>query len=214
MSQRFWLPASLCLLTACPTTQVGADADSSVDVATSEQLRVAWTARPDPIPGSAGSNTTVEHAVFRTRDLRVIGDVTPAPLARFALEWGTGVPPMARAFPDAQLGTYSRLLFSLDPGSDRFSYEISGHTEVQNVTYAYVIRDPQPASVALDFTITLPPGGAATIPVRVEVDKLVNRVDFRQVALVDNQLVVDDTSSQIAGVRNQLAQAFGVHDDD
>jgi hypothetical protein len=213
MSQRFWLPASLCLLTACPTTPVGADADSSVDVATSEQLRVAWTARPDPIPGSVGSNNTVEHAVFRTRDLRVIGDVTPAPLARFALEWGAGVTPVARAFPDAQLGTYSRLLFALDPGSDRFSYEISGHAEVQNVTYAYVIRDPQPASIALDFTITLPPGGTATIPVRVEIDKLVNRVDFRQVAVVDNQLIVDDTSSQIAAVRNELAQAFGVHDD-
>lgn len=217
MSQRFWLPALLCSLGACtPPPEVSGDAsvDSDGGGPTSEQLRVAWEPRPSAIPGPSSSDATIERVVYRIRDLRVIGDATPSPLPRFALEWAAGVTPVPSAFSDAQLGTYSRLLFSLDPGNDSFAYEISGQVDVDKVRYPYVIRDTQPFSIALDFTITLPPGGAATIPVRVEVDKLVNRVDFRQVTPVGGQRIVDGSSSQLAAVRNELSQAFGVHNDD
>ncbi len=214
MFRRLWLPASLCLLGGCPTTTTDPDASVTIDVPASGQLRVAWLARPDPIPGPSSSNATIERAVFRTRDLRLIGDVTPAPLPRLALDWAGGVSPAQSAFPDAQLGTYSRLLFSLDPGSDGFAYEISGQVEVEGVRFPYVIRDPQPASIALEFVVTLAPGGTAVIPVRVEIDTLINRVDFQKVTPIDGQLIVDAASSQLAAVRDELDDAFGVHDDD
>jgi hypothetical protein len=211
MPRQLWLPALLCLIAAC--TQHAADPDASVaiDVASPGALQVTWSARPEVIPGRSDSDLSIERAVFRTRDLRVIGDATPAALPRFALEWAAGVNPAPRVFPDAQLGTYSRLLFSLDPGGDTFAYEISGKVEVEDVLYPFVIRDRQPVPIALDFVITLAPGESAVIPVRVEIDKLASRVEFEHVVPTAGQLIVEDGNSELAGVRSELAQAFGVH---
>lgn len=199
-------------LVACsgpPAPEIDAGPDGDAPAAAG--LSIDWQSRPSSIPGPSGSNSTVDRIAFQARDLRVIGEPAPLTLPRLVVEWATGIVPARREVPNATPATYSRVLFTLDPGTETYAYQIAGTVEVDQVVYPFIIRDRTAAAIAMDFAIVLPPGGQASIPIRVEADKLVQSVDFRGVSPTAGTLIVEDGSPELAKVRAELPKSFGVH---
>jgi hypothetical protein len=110
----------------------------------------------------------------------------------------------------ASPGLYSRLRFKLE-GKDEeeekeYAYEITGQADVSGTVRPFTIRDTDEISFSLDFSILLMAGKRATIPVRVEIDKLIQAADFASAPIVDGTCVVENSSA----VRDAARTAFGV----
>jgi hypothetical protein len=165
------------------------------------------------IPSEPSSDVTIERAVFLQDDLRVLGEAGTFLLERDRLEWSRGIVPVPLPVMGASPGLYARLLFELegDEEDNEYAYEITGTVKINDVFQPFTIRDTASFQLALDFSIELPAGGTVMIPVRIEIDKLVDAVDFQQVQPDDGIYVVDRQSSQISAVRAVLSSAFGVH---
>jgi len=63
--------------------------------------------------------------------------------------------------------------------------------------------------VSLEFSIMLPAGATARIPVLVELDKLVEAVDFAQAPIDDGQFLVEG-GPPLDAVRAKLREAFAI----
>jgi hypothetical protein len=159
------------------------------------------------------SEATLERAVFRTHDLRVVGDAGPIELDRKSLEWARGIVPAPDIPAGAPTGLYSRLLFELegddDGGGEEYAYELVGTARVGATTRPFTIRDAGEVELSLEFSIMLRAGEAARIPVRVELDKLVEAVDFAQVPVIDGRFLVE-SGAQLAAVRDKAREAFSI----
>ncbi len=177
-------------------------------------LTITWESRPGVIPSEPSSDVTIERVVFQQDELRLVGDAGPLQLDREELEWSRDITPAALPVPGAVPGLYSRLLFELegdDEGEeDEYAYEITGTVKVNASFEPFTIRDTGELTMSLDFSVMLPVGGEATIPVRVEIDKIVDVVDFSQVQKQDGRYLVENGSSQLSAVRNAVRGAFGV----
>ncbi|MDQ3364061.1 MAG: hypothetical protein M3680_01340 [Myxococcota bacterium] len=195
-------------LTACPGDDgVTPDARDASDGA---GLAITWESRPDTIPGDASSNDTIDSAVFRLENIRVVGDAGPIAVGALTVQWAAGIVPGPVAVDQAPPGLYSRLLFDLAPGPAGFAYEITGTVEVDGASRPFTIRDRAARPISLDYSITLRPGGEATIPVRVESDRLAKAVDFEELPFINGRYLVEDDAT-LAAVRAELASSLGVH---
>lgn len=175
-------------------------------------LTITWTSRPAQIPGALSPDLRIDRAAFRQDDLRVEGEPGTARLDRDELEWASGVTPADLPVTGASPGLYALLSFKLegDEEDDEYAYEITGSVRVNGQDREFTIRDTNNFGISLGFSITLPAGGTATIPVHVDLDELVNAVDFEQLQPEDGKYLVDRNSSQISEVRNAIRGAFGV----
>ncbi|MBA3822223.1 MAG: hypothetical protein H0X17_25280 [Deltaproteobacteria bacterium] len=201
-------------LTGCPGDDGGptdaGDANDANDANDGAGLAITWESRPDTIPGDTSSGNTIASAMFRLENLRVVGDAGPLTVGALTLQWAAGVVPAAVTVEQAPPGLYSRLLFDLAPGPTGFAYEITGTVEVNGASRPFTIRDRAARSLSLDYSITLPPGGRATIPVRVESDRLVEAIDFDPLPFANGRYLVEDDAT-LAAVRAELASSLGVH---
>src|SRR5262245_6080764 len=97
-------------------------------------LSIVWIGRPDMIASEPSSDITIERAVFRQDDLRVVGDAGTFGLDRDVLEWSRGIVPAELPVTGALPGLYARFLFALDGDDDLdpkvYSYEITGTAKV------------------------------------------------------------------------------------
>jgi hypothetical protein len=173
-------------------------------------LFIEWQSQPAVIPGPVSAGVTIEHADFRLDDLRVISDSTPIDLDLEELSWSRDAVPGTLAVMGASPGLYSRLRFKLE-GKDEeeekeYAYEITGQADVSGTVRPFTIRDTDEISFSLDFSILLMAGKRATIPVRVEIDKLIQAADFASAPIVDGTCVVENSSA----VRDAARTAFGV----
>jgi len=178
-------------------------------------LTIQWSSRPEAIPSTPSSDRTIDRAVFRQDDLRLVGDAGTFPLDRDKLTWERGIVPTPLPVMGAAPGLYSRLLFELD-GSDgseeEYAYEITGTVKVNDTFQPFTIRDTSDLALSLEFSIMLTAGQSAIIPVRIEIDKMAGAVNFQSVSMVDGRYLVDKDSSQISAVRAAVRDAIGVHD--
>lgn len=173
-------------------------------------LFIEWQSRPEVIPGPVSAGVTIEHADFRLDDLRVISDSTPIDLDLEELSWSRDAVPGTLAVMGASPGLYSRLRFKLE-GKDEeeekeYAYEITGQADVSGTVRPFTIRDTGEVSITLDFSLLLTAGERATIPVRVEIDKLIQAADFASAPIVDGTCVVENSSA----VRDVARTSFGV----
>lgn len=196
---------------ATPPDGGGGSIDSSVPVGTG--LTVTWESQPSQLPSALSPDVTIERAVVHQDDLRVVGDAGTFPLDRGALEWAQGIAPTELPVPSAPPGLYSRLLFELDGdtggGSEQYAYEIVGTARVNGTTRPFTIRDTSELTLSLDFSIELRIGGSATIPVRLELDRIVNAVDFDQLSPNNGRYLVENGHPQMPAVRAAVRAAFG-----
>jgi hypothetical protein len=178
-------------------------------------LTVTWESQPSSFPGTPSSNITIQSAVVHQDELRVVGDAGTFPLDRDELQWAQGLAPEELKVPSAPPGLYSKLLFELDGDTDggvvEYAYEIVGTVKVNDVTRSFTIRDTAEIMLSLDFSVELRVGGSATIPVRLELDRIVNAVDFGQFS-PDNtgRYLVENGHLQMPAVRAAVRAAFGV----
>ncbi|HWU85699.1 MAG TPA: hypothetical protein VN253_00385 [Kofleriaceae bacterium] len=200
-----------CTALALLAVTVGCPADdTTLPDGGATDLRVEWTGQPATLPDQVSSEATLERAVFRPHDLRVVGDAGPIRLDRQTLEWARGINPAPDVVAGAPPGLYSRLLFDLEGDDGSYGYELIGTARVNSTTRPFTIRDRGELSLSVEFSIMLPAGAAERIPVRVELDKLVEAVDFSQAPVVDGRYLVED-ATQLSAVRAKLREAFSVH---
>jgi len=177
-------------------------------------LIVQWNSRPSTIPSGPASNATIDRVVIRQDDLRVVGDAGSLELDRDRLEWSRGIAPTALPVTGALPGLYSRLLFELDGSEgamEEYAYEITGTVKIGNAFQPFTIRDTADLSLSLELSVTLPAGGSAVIPVRIEIDKVVGVVSFSQVPKQDGRYLLDESSPQISNVRAAVRAAFSIN---
>jgi hypothetical protein len=208
MGVRIAAAALLAATAGCPADDTALPDGGGTDGGT--ELRVEWTGRPAALPAALSSDLTLERAMLRTEDLRVVGDASTLELRREELEWERDAAPAPDVVAGAPPGLYSRLLFEVEGEGDEYSYELSGMVRVGTTTRPFLIRDREELAISLDFSIMLKAGASARIPVRVELDKLVEAVDFAQVPVQGGTYLVED-GAQLASVRDKLRQAFSVH---
>ncbi|HSJ99931.1 MAG TPA: hypothetical protein VK932_01775 [Kofleriaceae bacterium] len=210
---RIALVAALAMAAGCPNERPPVP---PVDSGGGNGLVITWESRPRVIPSEPSSDATIERVAFHQDDLRLVGDAGTIELARDELEWARGITPTALPVAGAVPGLYSRLLFELDGdddvGREEYAYEITGTVKVNASFEPFTIRDTGDLTMTLDFSVMLAVGGDATIPVRVEIDKIVDVVDFSQVGKQDGRYLVENGSPQLSAVRTAVRAAFGVSD--
>jgi hypothetical protein len=209
-----WITFAVAVATAATGCFVGNNGDDGGDDdGGGGGLTIEWNGHPSTIPSEPSSDITVDRAVFHLDDLRLVGDAGPIDLDRDQLEWSRGIAPTALPVAGALPGLYSRLLFDLDGSNDgevTYAYEITGTVKVNDSFQPYTLRDTNDLTLSLDFSIMLPAGGTATIPVRIEIDKMVNVINFSQVPMQDGRYLVDATSPQISNLRAAVRAAFSI----
>jgi hypothetical protein len=215
MRASLWITFAVAVATAATGCFVGNDppGDDGDDGGGGGGLTIEWNGQPSTIPSEPSSDITIDRAVFHLDDLRLVGDAGPIDLDRDKLEWSRGIVPTALPVMGALPGLYSRLLFDLDGSDDgevTYAYEITGTVKVNDSFQPYTLRDTSDLTLSLDFSIMLPAGGIATIPVRIEINKVVEVINFSQVSTQDGRYLVDDTSPQISNVRAAVRAAFSV----
>ena len=187
--------------------------DPTPDAQGNGGLTIQWSSRPGMIPSEPSSDLTIDRAVFQQDDLRLIGDAGSIDLTRDELEWSRGIVPPALPVTGALPGLYSRLLFELDGSDDgeiEYAYEITGTVKVNDAFQPFTIRDTADLALSLELSVMLAAGESATIPVRIELDKIVQVVNFSQVSKQDGRYLLDESSSQISNVRSAVRAAFSI----
>lgn len=173
-------------------------------------LFIEWQSQPQVIPGPVSAGVTIERADFRLDDLRLISDSPTIDLDLEDLSWSRDAVPGTLAVMSASPGLYSLLRFKLEgedeEGKKEYAYEITGQADVSGTVRPFAIRDTGDISFSLEFSILLMAGERATIPVRVEIDKLIQAADFASAPIVDGTCLVENVSA----VRDAAGAAFGV----
>lgn len=195
----------LALVTGCPPgDEVPRDSGEATG------LSIEWESRPESFPGETSFNVTIDRARFRLESLRVVGDAGPLAIPEVTLAWASGISPPELKLDDAPSGLYSRLLFDVAAGSTDYAYEIAGTIDIDNTTRSFVVRDRASLSLSLDYSLVLSPGNEVSLPVRVEIDKLLEAIDFDVVPVQNGGYLIEDGDPQLVDVRTELAGAFSV----
>lgn len=153
-------------------------------------LRVSWDDTP-AIPGTFGTGVMVTSVKLRIGLLHVIGDAGIPELTTrmdFDVVWSAATGgPFDLQFPNAEPALYSQISLQLDGEGIAPSYEILGTVMNGGTPEPFKISDT--AQVPLDITgysAQLFPGGAVELPIRVQIQKVIDAVDLRTARLAGN----------------------------
>jgi len=180
-------------------------------------LNVAWSARPSTIPGAVTDKIMITSATFRPQILRVIGDAGPGDTRTtqlaFELAWSSSKTPATINFPSAPTGLYSEILVEIDGLFINYSYELKGtvHRDSDNKTWDFYIHDRNNLEVSItSLGVTLDPGAAVTIPIRVDFEHALTSINYDQLTVSGTTLELDTSDSQMDNFRSALAESFRV----
>jgi hypothetical protein len=213
-----WVFVAAFALGGCPGP---ADPEPDAAVHGDVGVRLAWsTQHPNNIPGPAKANITITSAKFSLFNVRVISDVAPddprTRLPQLDLAWSEGVMPAVNAFIDAPPGIYSRVGFELaEHGDIEVSYEITGTARIEALEVPFRIVDTGEFDVSVSHKrTTLAPGADAEMGVRLDFEKVIDRVDFMELPIVEGVRVLDENSAQIEDVRQAVKNDLFDENDD
>lgn len=202
------------LVAGCPADDVGGP-----DAATSSGVELRWVTRPTTVPGAVDPELDLTSATLHLRNLRLVGDAGAGDprttMATVDLSWSAGAAPAPAGFPDAPPGLYARLLCDLDRGAAPFAFELTGTVVTDDdQREPFAIRDTAPLAIDADFSIDAAPGVRTAIVVRVELDAVVEGLDFDAAPVIEGVRVIGPGDPQLTAVRDKLDDALGVHDSD
>ena len=188
------------------------DASASSDAAAQLQgLLVTWDSGPGKIPGMIDPDLTVTSALFHVDHLQVIGDNgQPMTNTAFDLGWqAMGENPATVSFFNAPAGLYSQLNIEIDAAVGSPSYVISGTVRISGDVKPFRIEDRGSMDIDVKgYMVTLPPGGDATLPVRLDLKPALDAVNWGQVNEDQGVRVLTESGSQIDEFRDKLDDAF------
>jgi hypothetical protein len=179
-------------------------------------LFVPWRVNPD-IPSTLATGATIESATFRMSSLRVIGDAgasDPSTTQQsFAVTWDGTQAPVPVAFSTAPSGLYSKVSLAIDGAFVNDSYLITGHAVSNGTTYSYTIHDAFALSVDLSANAQLDPGGATSIPIKIDLASCIGAVDWNLVHLDNGVLNLDTDDDWLPFFRQLLISSFSIDGD-
>ncbi|MCW5807788.1 MAG: hypothetical protein KIT31_35875 [Deltaproteobacteria bacterium] len=203
-----WVLAAAFALAGCPGPGDGSTVDAPVDPQ-KLGIHLAW-ATATAIPGAVDNEVTISSARLGLSDVRVIGDAGPGDprtqLARLVLAWGRGAAPQTYTFVDAPTGLYSRIRFELEAdAATPAAYEILGTARINNADVPFRISDTKELDVNVSVKrVMLPPGGDCDLSLTLDFEKVIERVEFEMLPLVDGVRVLDENSPRINDVRKAV----------
>ena len=179
-------------------------------------LFVPWIVNPD-IPSTLTNGTTIDTATFRISSLRVIGDAGASDpnttQQSFAVAWDGTHAPVPVAFSTAPSGLYSKVSLAIDGALINDSYLITGHAQSNGMTYPYTVHDAFMLSVDLSANAQLDPGGATSIPIKIDLAACIGAVDWNLVHLDNGVLNLDTDDDWIPVFRQLLIASFSIDGD-
>lgn len=189
------------------------DAASANDAAPSSDagasgLSVVWSSNPN-VPGTIDSQVTVTSAMFAIARLEVVGDAgSPGATTADGIDatWSSTLQPLPIQFDGAPAGLYSQVTLQLDGELVAPSYVIKGTARINGMNgQPFEISDTR--NIELDisgYTVALSPGSTATVPIRLDLRKLIETVNFDMLAMSGGVYTLDETNMQISDVRDEL----------
>jgi hypothetical protein len=194
-------------------------------------MSVTWSATP-AVPGEVTSKLVVTDVSFQLEHLQLVSDAgadVRTTHSRYQLHWAAGAMPAEDAFPDAPVATYQKLSLDMRPGSQPYSYQIlgtwrdesgmgssgGGGSGGEDEVTPFRIVNPMALSFPIDCNVSLPPGGSASIGIKLQLQKALDHVDFKNVPVVGGVRVLTG-GPMLMDLNNRLVKAFEVeleHDD-
>lgn len=182
------------------------DSGASSDAQPQSGLTVTWSAQPS-IPGPF-SGVQVSSLKLRVARLEVIGDTgssTGTTKTDFDVPWSAITTPFPINFFAAEPGVYSNVSLQLDGKVVAPSYEILGTVVINGATELFKISDTAALSVDITgFDLTLMAGDAVEVPIRVDLDEVLDAVNFAMLPTDMNVRTMNQNSIGIAAVRTAL----------
>ncbi|HEY0481010.1 MAG TPA: hypothetical protein VGD37_26025 [Kofleriaceae bacterium] len=185
-------------------------------------MSVAWSANP-AVPGEVTSKLVVTDVSFQLEHFQLVSDAgadVRTTHSRYQLHWAAGAMPARDAFPDAPVSTYQKLSLDMRPGSQLpYSYQILGTwrdesglgsgSGGEDEVMPFRIVNPMALSFPIDCNVSLPPGGSASIGIKLQLQKALDHVDFKNVP-VDGGVRVLAGGPMLMDLNDRLAKAFEV----
>ena len=185
---------------------------------------VPWSARPS-LPGVLNDRITVSEATFHISHLQIVGDAGPGDerttRSRYSLSWNSLGPPAPENFPNAPIGVYSKITIEMAPYAfGQSAYTIEGTwleldddrdfaaSPRKEALKPFRITDFAPLEATMDCDDTLPAGGAAMVPVRLQLLDIIAAIDFERLREDNGTLVLGAGDPQLQAFRAGLARAF------
>ena len=182
------------------------DGSASMDAQPSTGLTVCWTAQP-ALPGQF-SEATLLAVKLRVARLEVIGDTgstTGTTMTDFDVIWSATTTPFPINFFAAEPGLYSRVSLQIDGKVVTRSYELRGTVVINGTAEPFEISDTTALAVDVSgYNVTLMAGQAVEVPIRVDMEKVIEAIDFASLPVIANVRTMNQTTPGIAAVRTAL----------
>lgn len=199
--------------TSDPGTPDGGGADGDGGAGTAG-LHVAFTSDPTPIPGQLENGFTLELAVFKFDNLKVIGDAGPGDprttANAFEAKWDSQSSPAPIDFVNAPTGLYSKVSFQIDGHLINDSYVMKGHVTVGGTSYSYEVEDRNALSLSLDCSRQLAAGGTGTITLKFAFHDALQGVDWTNVPNDGGQFELGTSDPQMPAFRDRLTNGISI----
>ncbi|MCX5743022.1 MAG: hypothetical protein NT062_11055, partial [Proteobacteria bacterium] len=198
----------LVLLVGCHT-DTGDDTTTPDGPATGDpELSVRWVL-DKPVPGAVTSDLSLTSAQLGLARLAVVGDAGPGDPRTtrdnpMTLWDATHAAPVIE-FSDAPPGLYSLVTLDLQgDGEELASFELLGQVTLGGVSRSFRVTDNEDLRISLPCNALVEERQPREIALRLRLDHALTAIDFTNVPMVNNVLVVDHDSDQIIKVRNEL----------
>jgi hypothetical protein len=170
------------------------------------------------VPQTLEGDVVVERVVLGITMLRAIGDAAPGDLRTTRTEdklgdfdWRDGLSPIPHLFEEAPPGMYStvELRIAKSMRADA-AVDIFGRVPRAGNLVPFEIKAVAPnVSISVDVNKVLPPRGLETITIQLDVESLVEDIDWSAVPLTgDGRLFVGDGDPEMSKMTSQITGAF------
>jgi hypothetical protein len=171
-------------------------------------MTVTWKAQPT-LPGLVTDKVIVTDAVFQLEHLQLVSDAGADDRTtdtRLQLEWSALGAPSDEVFPDAPVARYQQIL--LDMRSDvhppfAYAYQIQGVWQDGGNTQPFRIADSAMLEIPISCDVMLQANSSMSVPIRLDLSKALNGIDFESLPMDDGVLVLGG-GSQLSDLRDEL----------
>lgn len=170
------------------------------------------------VPQTLEGDVVIERVVLGITVLRAIGDAAPGDLRTTRtedklgdFEWSNGLSPIPHLFEEAPPGMYStvelRVARSVRANA---AVDIFGRVPRAGTVVPFEIKAVAPnVSVSVDVNKVLPPRRLETITIQLDVESLVEDIDWAAVPLTgEGRLFIGDGDPEMSKVTSQIKGAF------
>jgi hypothetical protein len=172
-------------------------------------LEFRWSA---PALDMAIGDVVIKELRLKLRDIRAVGDASGDETYRAAadIELKDRNQPTI-VFAEAPPGRYSAFEFQLERSLDgEESWRIRGDCTLGGETYRLEVDDEEPLAVSLPLDVVLAPGQTRIVHVEVDLERIVEGIDWSLGEIEEDKLKVDDDSPLMGDLRDNLLASFSI----